>query len=390
MPDNHEDEVVIKVRDGGPYKVTGPVRLTDAAGAPLATPDGPLALCRCGRSRTKPYCDRSHRTLPGSTLAVHAGLPAPAQGEPYLPGPGVRRALPLPRRRGGPRAALRPLREPDVGALGGGARRARGRGGDRVRLRDGRDQRGPADDARARRRARRAVRRLLHGAHARRTSTWAARGRGPPRADRRRRGARRARRGDARLARVAEQPAARRRRRRRARGAGARGRRARRGRQHARDAAAPAPARARRRLLGRQRGQAADRPQRPAAGPRRGRATTARAASLRAWRTTTGAIPGPFETWLAHRSLATLGLRVERQERTAAALHAMLAARADVAGRALAGRRLRRLVRPRRRRARARRSSAPAGWSPRRRASAACTRAPSAARAGAATPSRPG
>ena len=41
-----------------------------------------------------------------------------------------------------------------------------------------------------------------------------------------------------------------------------------------------------------------------------------RAARVRTWRTTTGAIPGPFETWLAHRSLATLGLRVERQERT--------------------------------------------------------------------------
>jgi cystathionine gamma-lyase len=37
------------------------------------------------------------------------------------------------------------------------------------------------------------------------------------------------------------------------------------------------------------------------------------AASLRAWRDATGAIPGPFEAWLAHRSLATLGVRLERQ-----------------------------------------------------------------------------
>jgi cystathionine gamma-lyase len=48
------------------------------------------------------------------------------------------------------------------------------------------------------------------------------------------------------------------------------------------------------------------------------------AAALRAWRTTTGAVPGPFEVWLAHRSLATLALRVERQEATAAALAAAL------------------------------------------------------------------
>jgi cystathionine gamma-lyase len=34
---------------------------------------------------------------------------------------------------------------------------------------------------------------------------------------------------------------------------------------------------------------------------------------LRTWRTRTGAIPGPMEVWLAHRSLATLALRLERQ-----------------------------------------------------------------------------
>jgi cystathionine gamma-lyase len=52
--------------------------------------------------------------------------------------------------------------------------------------------------------------------------------------------------------------------------------------------------------------------------------------ALRQWRTQTGAIPGPFETWLAHRSLATLALRVERQCATALALASMLAGREDV------------------------------------------------------------
>lgn len=55
-----------------------------------------------------------------------------------------------------------------------------------------------------------------------------------------------------------------------------------------------------------------------------------RLAALRTWRTTTGSIPGPFEVWLAHRSLATLGVRTERQEATAEALSAALAARTDV------------------------------------------------------------
>jgi CDGSH iron-sulfur domain-containing protein 3 len=57
------DEVEIKVREGGPYKVTGPVRIVDAEGHEIETPDDgrPLVLCRCGGSATKPFCDGSHR-----------------------------------------------------------------------------------------------------------------------------------------------------------------------------------------------------------------------------------------------------------------------------------------------------------------------------------------
>lgn len=61
-PDPPPLEVEIKVRDNGPYKVTGPVRLIDADGGEFQLPDGePIALCRCGQSRTKPFCDASHR-----------------------------------------------------------------------------------------------------------------------------------------------------------------------------------------------------------------------------------------------------------------------------------------------------------------------------------------
>jgi cystathionine gamma-lyase len=56
----------------------------------------------------------------------------------------------------------------------------------------------------------------------------------------------------------------------------------------------------------------------------------ARAEGLRSWRTVAGAVPGPFETWLAHRSLATLGLRLDRQCATALAVAELLAARPDV------------------------------------------------------------
>jgi cystathionine gamma-lyase len=53
---------------------------------------------------------------------------------------------------------------------------------------------------------------------------------------------------------------------------------------------------------------------------------------LREWRTETGAIAGPFETWLAHRSLATLELRLERGCANALVLARALAARDDVHG----------------------------------------------------------
>jgi cystathionine gamma-lyase len=57
-----------------------------------------------------------------------------------------------------------------------------------------------------------------------------------------------------------------------------------------------------------------------------------RAEALRAWRTRTGSIPGPFEAWLAHRSLATLDVRLARAAANAMALAELLAGRDDVTG----------------------------------------------------------
>jgi len=57
-----EPAVEIKVRDDGPYKITGAVRLIDAQGNELSFDAGrPLVLCRCGHSHTKPFCDASHK-----------------------------------------------------------------------------------------------------------------------------------------------------------------------------------------------------------------------------------------------------------------------------------------------------------------------------------------
>jgi cystathionine gamma-lyase len=53
-------------------------------------------------------------------------------------------------------------------------------------------------------------------------------------------------------------------------------------------------------------------------------------ARLRTWRTQMGVIPGPMEVWLAHRSLATLDVRLERSCHNALAIARFLASRPEV------------------------------------------------------------
>ncbi|MER5220285.1 cystathionine gamma-lyase [Streptomyces flaveus] len=55
-------------------------------------------------------------------------------------------------------------------------------------------------------------------------------------------------------------------------------------------------------------------------------------AAVRRWRKIVGAIPGPMEAWLAHRSIATLQLRVDRQNATALTLAEALHGRDEVTG----------------------------------------------------------
>ncbi|CAL9511064.1 L-methionine gamma-lyase [Streptomyces sp. enrichment culture] len=55
-------------------------------------------------------------------------------------------------------------------------------------------------------------------------------------------------------------------------------------------------------------------------------------AAVRRWRKIVGAIPGPMEAWLAHRSIATLQLRVDRQNATALELARALRKRPEVTG----------------------------------------------------------
>jgi len=44
--------------------VTGPIRLIDADGNEYDIPQGEsIVLCRCGGSKTKPFCDKTHSKI---------------------------------------------------------------------------------------------------------------------------------------------------------------------------------------------------------------------------------------------------------------------------------------------------------------------------------------
>ncbi len=57
-------DVVIRLRPNGPLVIDGPFTLIDQEGNPFTLPtDKPLvALCRCGQSGRRPFCDGTHKT----------------------------------------------------------------------------------------------------------------------------------------------------------------------------------------------------------------------------------------------------------------------------------------------------------------------------------------
>lgn len=54
--------VVVTVTENGPYLLSGPVEIRNQAGE-LVKSVSKTALCRCGHSANKPYCDGSHRRV---------------------------------------------------------------------------------------------------------------------------------------------------------------------------------------------------------------------------------------------------------------------------------------------------------------------------------------
>jgi CDGSH-type Zn-finger protein len=58
-----EDDVVITPYRDGPLLVRGPFRMTDQDGNEIEIGRKTVALCRCGKSRTRPFCDGTHQLV---------------------------------------------------------------------------------------------------------------------------------------------------------------------------------------------------------------------------------------------------------------------------------------------------------------------------------------
>ena len=61
--------------DHGPFLVTGPALVADAEGNEFSVERKTVALCRCGGSTNKPFCDGKH-----SEIALRAAGRAVAEG----------------------------------------------------------------------------------------------------------------------------------------------------------------------------------------------------------------------------------------------------------------------------------------------------------------------
>jgi CDGSH-type Zn-finger protein len=64
LPSPEPGTVEIMVRKNASFRVTGPFRLVDHEGKEIPLPVGKpsVALCRCGQSLKKPFCDATHKT----------------------------------------------------------------------------------------------------------------------------------------------------------------------------------------------------------------------------------------------------------------------------------------------------------------------------------------
>lgn len=73
--DSSTDRCSIQPSDNGPLLVRGPVTLIDPEGHEIEVKSKNIALCRCGGSGNKPFCDGTHNKI-GFRSVVRAHAPA--------------------------------------------------------------------------------------------------------------------------------------------------------------------------------------------------------------------------------------------------------------------------------------------------------------------------
>src|SRR5215208_2867132 len=76
----------------GPYLIRGPFAIVDQSGNEIETKRRVVALCRCGRSQIRPFCDGTHKAIgfrADSGLAVSTEDPRVTLAQPAQGGPRV-------------------------------------------------------------------------------------------------------------------------------------------------------------------------------------------------------------------------------------------------------------------------------------------------------------
>lgn len=80
-----DDEVVITPYRDGPLLVRGPFTLRDQDGNDIEVGRKTVALCRCGKSRMRPFCDGTHKVIRfRAPSALEYGREQPANGARFV------------------------------------------------------------------------------------------------------------------------------------------------------------------------------------------------------------------------------------------------------------------------------------------------------------------
>ncbi len=78
------DEIVVRLRENGPLVIQLPanLKIVDHLGGEFPIPAGKpaVALCRCGQTANKPFCDGSHKRV--GFVAQEIAAPNPSNLQP--------------------------------------------------------------------------------------------------------------------------------------------------------------------------------------------------------------------------------------------------------------------------------------------------------------------